>query len=469
MGVSYYAVATSLIGLVGDYLFDDRMLQDRANTKRLAAELSPLYLGSQTREIQKALESASSDLGGRIMVLDMSGKVQADSRRELNGSRMEVAEVASILSHGEKTAYGVHTLKTEETESLDVLHLIQPFDGRAEWVAYSAAALTHNDRTIGAVLYSAPIQDLMQRVFALQDQMVLYFLIAAAAALIIAMVFSRILTRPIVSLTRSIQRMGRGDFSVRVPERGSGELRRLSETFNTMSAKLEMLDQSRNQFVSNASHELKTPLATMKILLESIIYQPDMDSDMRTEFLNDINKEIDRLNMIIGDLLTLVSMDSKTMRLNRTTFSLAQLVTDTAHRLDLVLKQRNQELKLQLSDRCEMYADNAKLTQVVYNLMENASKYTQEGGVIRVRLIRSGRDAILTVTDNGPGIPKADQAHIFDRFYRVDKARSRETGGTGLGLSIVHQMVLMHGGTVSVDSEEGAGSTFTVELPIHQG
>ena len=469
MGVSYYAVATSLIGLVGDYLFDDRMLQDRANTKRLAAELSPLYLGSQTREIQKALESASSDLGGRIMVLDMSGKVQADSRRELNGSRMEVAEVASILSYGEKTAYGVHTLKTEETESLDVLHLIQPFDGRAEWVAYSAAALTHNDRTIGAVLYSAPIQDMMQRVFALQDQMVLYFLIAAAAALIIAMVFSRILTRPIVSLTRSIQRMGRGDFSVRVPERGSGELRRLSETFNTMSAKLEMLDQSRNQFVSNASHELKTPLATMKILLESIIYQPDMDSDMRTEFLNDINKEIDRLNMIIGDLLTLVSMDSKTMRLNRTTFSLAQLVTDTAHRLDLVLKQRNQELKLQLSDRCEMYADNAKLTQVVYNLMENASKYTQEGGVIRVRLIRSGRDAILTVTDNGPGLPKADQAHIFDRFYRVDKARSRETGGTGLGLSIVHQMVLMHGGTVSVDSEEGAGSTFTVELPIHQG
>ena len=469
MGVSYYAVATSLIGLVGDYLFDDRMLQDRANTRRLAAELASLYLASQTDEMQQVLEAASSDLGGRIMVLDMSGKVQADSQRELNGSRMEVAEVADILSHGEANAYGVHALKTEETESLDVLHLLQPFDERAEWVAYSTAALVYNDRTIGAVLYSSPIQDLMKRVFSLQDQMILYFLIAACAALIIAMVFSRILTRPIVSLTRSIQRMGRGDFSVRVPVRGSGELRRLSETFNSMSEKLEMLDQSRNQFVSNASHELKTPLATMKILLESIIYQPEMDADMRTEFLNDINKEIDRLNLIIGDLLTLVSMDSKTMRLNRTTFSLAQLVTDTAHRLDLVLKQRNQELKLQLSDRCEMYADNAKLTQVVYNLMENASKYTQEGGAIRVRLIRSGRDAILTVTDNGPGIPKADQAHIFDRFYRVDKARSRETGGTGLGLSIVHQMVLMHGGTVSVDSEEGSGSTFTVELPIHQG
>ena len=470
MGVSYYAVATSLIGLVGDYLFEDRMLQDRANTKRLAQEVSPLYLASQTRQLQQVLEGASGELGGRVMVLDMSGKVQADSMRELNGSRMEVTEVASILSHGEKNAYGVHTLKTEQAaEALDVLHLLQPFDERAQWVAYSTAALVHNERTIGVLFYSSPIQDLMERVFALQDQMILYFLIAAGAALIIAMVFSRILTRPIISLTRSIQRMGRGDFSARVPERGSGELRRLSETFNSMSEKLEMLDQSRNQFVSNASHELKTPLATMKILLESIIYQPDMDAEMRTEFLTDINKEIDRLNMIIGDLLTLVSMDSKTMRLNRTTFSLAQLVTDTADRLQLVLKQRNQELKLQLSDRCEMYADSAKLTQVVYNLMENASKYTQEGGVIRVRLIRSGRDAILTVTDNGPGIPKADQAHIFDRFYRVDKARSRETGGTGLGLSIVHQMVLMHGGTVSVDSDEGSGATFTVELPIHQG
>ena len=468
MGVSYYAVATSLIGLVGDYLFDDRMRQDRASTNRLAQQIAPLYLDSDVDGMQQMLEAASADLGGRMMVLDASGKVQADSQRERNGSRMVVTEVASILSLGEKTAYGVHALKTGESD-IDFLHFLQPFDQNADWVAYCASALTLDNRTIGVLFYSSPIQEMMERVFSLQDRMVTYFLIAAGAALVIALVFSRILTRPIISLTRSIQRMGRGDFSVRVPVHGSGELRRLSETFNIMSEKLEMLDQSRNQFVSNASHELKTPLATMKILLESIIYQPEMDEGMRNEFLTDINKEIDRLNLVIGDLLTLVSMDSKTMRLNRTNFSLAQLVTDNAKRLELMIQKRNQELKLQLSDRCEMYADSAKLQQAVYNLMENASKYTQEGGIIRVRLIRSGRDAILTVTDNGPGIPKEDQAHIFDRFYRVDKARSRETGGTGLGLSIVHQMVIMHGGTVSVESDEGNGSTFTVELPIHQG
>ena len=468
MGVSYYAVATSLIGLVGDYLFDDRMRQDRATSDQLAVEIAPLFVQAQSRQLQERLETAGGELGARLMVTDLSGKVQSDSFSELNGSRMALPEVISILALGQTADYGVHALSDGEN-ALGFLSFLRPYDPTVEWVAYCTSALTVGGQTVGVLIYSSSIRDMMQSLFSLQDQMIMYFLIAAAAALVIALVFSRVSTRPIVSLTRGIQRMGRGDFSVRVAVRGSGEMRRLSETFNTMSEKLEMLDKSRNQFVSNASHELKTPLATMKILLESIIYQPEMDADMRTEFLSDINKEIDRLNLIISDLLTLVSMDSKTMRLNRTTFSLSQVVTDTAHRLSLVAEKRRQEIKLQLNDKCEMYADCPKLTQVVYNLMENALKYTQEGGTVRVRLIRSGRDAILTVSDNGPGIPKEDQSHIFDRFYRVDKARGRETGGTGLGLSIVHQMVLMHGGTVSVDSEEGNGSTFTVELPIHQG
>ena len=460
VGVSYYLVATSLIGLVGDSLFSDRMRQDHAAADKLAAELGPLYAERDMEKAQQLLEAAGGELGGRLMLLDQSGKVQLDTFCELNGSRLELPEVVSVLSMGSASDYGVHRLDDNGGEN-SWLQWLRPYDPNAEWVAYCTSALTADGVVQGVLLYSSPVQEMMDRLSSLQTRMVAYFLIAV--------IFSRVLTRPIVSLTKSIQRMGHGDLSVRVPVKGSGELRRLSETFNTMSEKLQMLDTSRNQFVSNASHELKTPLATMKILLENIIYQPEMDAEMRTEFLTDINKEIDRLNSIISDLLTLVSMDSKAMRLNRTTFSLAQVITDTAHRLQPVAESHHQELKLALNDRCEMYADCAKLTQVVYNLMENAIKYTQEGGAIKVRLIRSGRDAVMTVTDNGPGIPREDQAHIFDRFYRVDKARSRETGGTGLGLSIVHQMVLMHGGSVSVESEEGRGSTFTVELPIHQG
>ncbi len=467
MGVSYYAVATSLIGLVGDSLFDDRKRQERIAADKLAVEVESLFAGSRMQELHQRLTTAGGELGSRLMVLDESGKVQSDTFSQLNGTRLTIPEVVGILANGKTADYGVHMLK--EGKGRNPWLFWVPYDESAEWVSYCTSQLTSGGHVIGVLVLSSPIQELMERLFDLQNRMVMYFLIAAGIAFLMAMFFSRIITRPIASLTRSIQRMGHGDLSVRVPVKGSGELRRLSETFNTMSEKLEMLDKSRNQFVSNASHELKTPLATMKILLESIIYQPEMEADMRTEFLTDINKEIDRLNLIIGDLLTLVSMDSKTMRLNRSTFSLAQLVTDTAHRLALVAEKNHQELKLSLNDRCEMFADSAKLTQVVYNLMENALKYTQEGGTVRVRLIRSGRDAVLTISDNGPGIPKEDQAHIFERFYRVDKARSRETGGTGLGLSIVHQMVLAHGGSVSVESEEGQGSTFTVELPIHQG
>lgn len=448
-------------------MFEDRKRQERIAADRLAVETETLFAQAKMEELHQRLTAAGGELGSRLMVLDESGKVQADTFLQLNGTRLTIPEVVGILATGKTADYGVHML--DEGTSSGIPHFWRPYNEDAQWVSYCTAALSHGGNVIGVLVLSSPIQDMMQRLFALQNRMILYFLIAAAAAFLLAMFFSRIITKPIASLTRSIQRMGHGDLSVRVPVKGSGELRKLSETFNTMSEKLEMLDKSRNQFVSNASHELKTPLATMKILLESIIYQPEMEADMRTEFLTDINKEIDRLNLIIGDLLTLVSMDSKTMRLNRSTFSLAQVVTDTAHRLELVAERNNQELKLSLNDRCEMYADNAKLTQVVYNLMENALKYTQEGGIVRVRLVRSGHDAVLTVTDNGPGIPKEDQAHIFERFYRVDKARSRETGGTGLGLSIVHQMVLAHGGSVSVESEEGQGSTFTVELPIHQG
>ena len=460
-------MATSLISLVGDYLFSDRRARDQASTEKLAVSVAPLFADARMADLQTLLATAGGELGGRLMVLDTAAKVQADSYSELNGTRVELPEVAAILVNGKAVDYGVHQLGS--TQGLSVLSLLSPFDEKAVWVGYCTASLTQGGQTIGLLLFSSPIQDMMQRLTALQGRMALYFLAAAIAAMTIALVVSRVITKPIMTLTKGIQRMGRGDLSVRVPVQGSGELRRLAETFNVMSGKLEMLDKSRNQFVSNASHELKTPLSTMKILLENIIYQPEMDSELRTEFLTDVNREIDRLNLIISDLLTLVSMDSKTMRLKRETFRFADVVTDVVHRLTVVADKRRQEVKLQVSDSCEMYADMAKLTQVVYNIMDNAIKFTPEGGLIRVRLVRSGRDAILRISDNGPGIPKEDQPHIFDRFYRVDKARSRDTGGTGLGLSIVNQLVLMHGGSVSVQSDEGHGSTFTVELPIHQG
>jgi signal transduction histidine kinase len=267
---------------------------------------------------------------------------------------------------------------------------------------------------------------------------------------------SRIFTRPIDELSQGISRMTQGDLSSRVTVRGRNEFSQLAEAFNMMCERLERLDQTRNQFVSNASHELKTPLSTMKILSETLLYQEQCDLGVQKEFLADINKEIDRLNTIINDLLTLVHMDDRGVtKLQPQLMSLDKLVQDAARRLRPLAEGREIALDVAVRDQIETMGDPSRLEQVFYNLIDNAIKYTPKGGKVRVEVARAGKKAVVKVIDNGIGIPKADQLHVFDRFYRVDKARSRDTGGTGLGLAIVKQIVLLHEGSVTVTSEEG--------------
>ncbi len=453
--------------MVGDYLFNQRIRTDRTGLESLAVRIAPDVDNSDVPTLRETLSLASGEMGGRILLLDENGKVQLDSFGELNGVRLEYPEVANVLLKGVTTDYGIHEMETGE--QLNTNNLLFTRRGNASWVGYCTAGVVADSEIIGVLVLVSPVQEMMQNLYQLQDQMILIFIIIAVAALLCALIFARVITKPVGGLMRGIQRMSKGDFSARVTVKSSGEFRQLAQAFNSMSEKLETLDQSRNQFVSNASHELNTPLATMKIMLESLIYQPDMDKELRSEFMSDINSEIDRLSNVVSDLLTLVQMDSQNVKLTRENLSIAALIKDNAHRLQPIADQKQQQIALTLSDPCDIYADKSKLNQVIYNLMENAVKYTQAGGMIKVSLVRQGRDAIFTVSDNGPGIPKENLPHVFDRFYRVDKARSREKGGTGLGLSIVHQLVLLHGGAIRVESEEGKGASFIVELPLHQG
>ena len=232
-----------------------------------------------------------------------------------------------------------------------------------------------------------------------------------------------------------------------------------------MAAQLERLDKSRNQFVSNASHELKTPLTTMKIMLETVMYQPDMPPELREEFMQDMNHEIDRLTDIVTDLLTLTRMDNRNEELKRETVDMSAMTEDTVRLLIPAAEKRSQALNVSAQPGLTMQGDPIKLNQILYNLTDNAIKYTLEGGSISVTLRQEGENLVWKVRDDGIGIPPEDQEHIFERFYRVDKARSRETGGTGLGLSIVKQLVQMHGGTITVQSEPGRGAEFTVTRP----
>ncbi len=458
LGASFAVMAALLTGLVSNNLYAQRTRQASFSAEQLAASVAPFFASANLEAISPILRTAAADEGGRILLVDATGKVQWDSFSLLEGTRTQVSEVRTVLKGDAPHAFAI---RTRATLNADPDH--------EQAAAYCAAAMTHEERLIGAVLLITPVTELHSAILEVERQLLTVFVAVAAVALVAALVFTLTLTRPLQAITATIRRMGKGDLSARVRVRASGEMKALADSYNAMAEQIENFDNSRSQFVQNASHELKTPLATMKILLETMIYQPDMPSELRAEFMQDMNHEIDRLSGIITDLLTLTQMDSQTAdALHGAMTDLSLLAEETVHALRPAADKQKLTLTADIAQDIAFFADESKLSQVVYNLVDNAIKYTPEGGHVAVTLKKIKGEAVLTVQDDGIGIPAEDLPHIFDRFYRVDKARSRQSGGTGLGLSIVRQMVQLHGGTVKAEPAPEKGTLFTVSLPIRK-
>jgi signal transduction histidine kinase len=451
IGASFAATAALLTGLVTSTLYAQRTRQDSLSVERLASSAAPFFASARMDALQETLSTAGSELGGRILLVSPEGKVHLDTFALLDGTRLDLPEVMQVLSGTDSHAYGIY----QEPEG--------------EYAALCAARMTYRGETTGALVLSTPVTELHSAILTVEKQLLTVFTGVAAAALVAALILSVTITRPVKALTSAIRRMGKGDLSARVQVRASGEMKQLADSYNAMAEKIENFDRSRSQFVSNASHELKTPLATMKVLLENLIYQPDMPQELQAEFMQDMNHEIDRLTGIITDLLTLTQMDEKSTALQMDSVDFSALCEDLLHTHQVAADKANLLLVGHIEKAVVLDGDESKLSQVVYNLIDNAIKYTPEGGSVHVTMKADGRNAVFAVRDTGVGIPEEDAKHIFDRFYRVDKARSRETGGTGLGLSIVRQMVQLHRGEIKVDSVFGKGSTFTVTLPLRKG
>ena len=458
VGLSFGVAATNLTGLVRNYLFEQKTCEDSLLTEKAAAAAAPFFAAASAEDVNRVLAENAQAMDGRLMLIDRDGKVQYDTMRGMSGHRLQLDEVLRVLSGSAEQAYGMHDPGEPGADRMGG----SDYSGQ---LAYSVHAMDGPDGPVGALLFVSRIQSLMDSLSTVQWKLISIFALIVVAALVLALFLSQILTKPITNLSRSMRKMGKGDLSVRVPVKGSGELRELAENYNVMAAQLERLDKTRNQFVSNASHELKTPLATMKIMLETVMYQPDMPEELRREFMQDMNHEIDRLTGIVTDLLTLTRMDSEKSEMKHEAVDMSALTVEVVHMLTPVAEKRGQHLESSIEQGLQMSGDRARLNQILYNLTDNAIKYSPDGGRIFVSLAKEGDRLAWRVRDNGVGIPKEDQEHIFERFYRVDKARSRETGGTGLGLSIVKQMVSMHGGEITVRSEPGHGSEFRVTFP----
>lgn len=302
--------------------------------------------------------------------------------------------------------------------------------------------------------------------YTILNYIVVIDLLLGVFALIMSWICSRILVKPIKSIEESIERISTGNLKANIEEKGETEVKNIIREFNQMVEIIAKQDESRQQFVSNVSHELKTPITSMKVLADSLVGQENVPEELYQEFLTDIAKEIDRENDIITDLLNLVRMDSGNDKINISTVNINELVESTLKRLRPIAEVKNIEVVLESFRPVMADVDEVKFNMVVTNLVENAIKYNVTDGWVRVSLNADHQYFYLKVADSGIGIEDDQQEHIFERFFRVDKARARETGGTGLGLSITKNIILLHKGTIKVHSKEGEGTTFTVRIPL---
>lgn len=298
----------------------------------------------------------------------------------------------------------------------------------------------------------------------MQRQLTLLSLIIGCIAILLAVLFSYLVLRRLNGLVRSMHIVADGDYSFRHSVRGRDEISELGTEFNQLTERLELNELQRRRFVSDASHELKTPIASIRLLSDSILQAENMDRDTMREFLSDIEHEAVRLQGTTEKLLDLSRLDDD-VQIVPEPVDLKQITLDALPSLVHLAKKNDVRIETDLSDGCVIMANAEDMRHVVYNLVENAIKYNVPDGSVTIVLTSSEWEVTLMVRDTGIGIPEEDQYNIFTRFYRVDKARSRESGGSGLGLSIVHDAVQAYGGTIKVGNNRPRGSVFIVCFP----
>ena len=398
-------------------------------------------------ETEQAIESLDELHTTRTVVVDASGMALYDSLEVGNsvGKLLLFPELVTALK-GNDVFYSGYD------------------DGAIE--SRAAVPLMRGGEILGAVYLMQYDTDQGALINAIQMNVLRISVVLEIGIVLMALVFSIAFSRRLRRILLSVRMMRDGDYSHKIELRGHDEIDRLGREFNNLAERLEQSEQSRRQFISDASHELKTPLATIKLLSDSIL-QNEMDVATQREFIGDIGREADRLGRLSQKLLTLTWLDSA-MDEAREIIDPAPTVQKVVRMLQPLAQLRDITLNCRLSDGCSVLMVEDDLYQIAFNLVENAIKYNRDKGSVEVVLQRIGQDMGLTVADTGTGIPEEAREHIFERFYRVDKARSRAAGGAGLGLSIVHDMVTRNFGTIGVSSRPGGGTVFTVTFPLFE-
>jgi two-component system sensor histidine kinase BaeS len=432
---------------------NNALQQQAANN--LALQTSNLNVPTNTLVLNTLdlsyLSNASLQLGAqlttRIRVINARGIVLVDNEHRDVGTDLQTDALIAPALRGE---FASQTDTTGPDPSVAV-----------------AAPIVVDDQTIGVAYLSQSLRDVLTVLQDLRARLALSTVVASVLAAVAGGWLSRAITRPVQRLTSAAEAIAAGHFDQPVTVHARDELGRLSHTFNDMTTRLEAARQMQADFVANVSHELRTPLASIKGTVETLCDGAVNDLEVRDRFLETIDHETDRLIRLVNDLLLLSRADSAALDLRRQPLDLGALAQSLAKRLTPQAEARRLTLRVAVSANAPMaWADVDRVEQVMLNLLDNALKYSRPGGTLTINVTAAAdRQALVQVRDEGIGIPAADIARIGQRFYRADKARSREQGGHGLGLAIAQSLIHAHGGRLWLDSEEGVGTTATFTLP----
>ena len=396
--------------------------------------------------IDTELSLLSDIFSGRILIVNQDFQVIKDTYDLDKGKYMISKEVVKCFQ------------KMKESSHYDrknsYIEMTMPIPG------------TDGETTQGVLLISISTEEIVSSIDILEQKGLTILVIIGALVLVFGYLLAGILMKPFAKVTRAIEDITDGfqDEKISVPDYTETEL--ITDAFNKMLGRVQSLDTSRQEFVSNVSHELKTPLTSMKVLADSLVGQENVPVELYQEFMQDIAAEIDRESKIITDLLTLVKLNKKASNMNIEQVNINELLDLILKRLRPIAAKRNIELILEGFRPVDAEIDETKLSLAISNLVENAIKYNKDEGWVRVSLNADHKYFYVTVTDSGRGIPEESIDHIFERFYRVDKSHSTEIEGTGLGLAITRSAIMMHHGAIRVKSQVGEGTTFSVRIPL---
>ena len=333
------------------------------------------------------------------------------------------------------------------------------------WPVVGTHESEEGEQTLGVILLNASTDTMKHYAQEAERRSLLIGLLILISAIFLAALLGTLLVRPFERVARAMDDVVSFDQDLPVVS-DYRETKQIVDAFHTLRGRLKVLDDSRQEFVSNVSHELKTPIASIKVLADSLNTQTDVPIELYKEFMQDISAEVDRENEIITDLLELVRMEQGGSALHVENVDVNTLLEQITKRLGPLARKSEVDLILDSKRSVSADMDPVKMTLAITNVIENGIKYNKRPGWVRIVLDADHQYMRLTISDSGTGIPEAEQAHIFERFYRVDKSHSKEIGGTGLGLAITRKTLLLHRGSIDVKSVMGEGTTFTIQLPL---